>query len=382
MARTVPAVSQGQVDREAQDLFRELVPNKVLWAALAGLRRLLDADLLAMLAPVAACDHGPECELLHCQQALDCRAALGNGSPHLTGLGLRTGSGTAGRAFAAGVPVREPCRPEDPLATVEGLAHALAVPVVHDDLPLAVVLAGRRRPEPFDDAELDVVRRFCVFVRLALVAARDRVRAEEIAVLRERRRVALLLHDTVGQKLFGTGVAVRLARESASTGRDDLVGRLHAVEQQLGRTSAAFRRALRDLDSPPASRAALGVTLSEQIQAFRHRCRVRAHLVILGEWRTLSPPAEDLLAQVVIESLSNVERHSRATEVVVSLSFEPEKVSVVVQDDGVGPVAGAGTGTGWGIARLQDGCRHLGGDLALTRSEDGGATLRAWIRCP
>jgi LuxR family transcriptional regulator, regulator of acetate metabolism len=386
-----PSEREAAIEREAQELFRELATATVLRTALGGLRRLVDADLLAMLAPTAACP-----------SALGCRAALGNRSP-LTGLALPAGAGAAGRALATGRAVRGPGRPPDPpeppeppeppdqpdqpdqpdpLAAAEGLLHQLAVPLLHDDVALAVVLAGRRRPEPFGRADLDVVRRFGVFVGMALVAARDRARAEEVAVLRERRRIALRLHDSVGQKLFGTGVAVRLARESAGTGRDDLVGRLQAVEQQLGRTGAAFRRALRDLDSPPASRAALGVTLSEQLEAFRHRCRVRAHLVVLGEWRPVPAPVEDLLAQVVIESLSNVERHSRATEVVVSLWFEPETVGVVLQDDGVGPVPGAGTGTGWGIARLRDGCRRLGGDLALTRGEDGGATLRAWLRCP
>jgi signal transduction histidine kinase len=245
--------------------------------------------------------------------------------------------------------------------------------------PVAVLLAGSRGSREWSRRDTERLAGIAAFVEGALAAAGARRNAEEAAILRERRRVAKELHDTVGQLLFGAGVAARMARESAGTGRPDGAERLLATEREIARATAALRHALRALDGPRGTQGALPTSMSEAVEAFRHRTGVPAQLIVLGERRGLGLDEERLLVMVVAEALNNVERHSGAAEVVVTLSFEDERVAVVVQDDGVGLAGIEGRGTGLGIDLLREECGLRGGGLTLGANDDGGATLRAWI---
>jgi len=373
---------QRQADRAGQRLFRELVPSDVCWATAREARQLVGADLVAVLMPIVSCAHPPPCEFLYCRRALAVKAILGNRNPDFPGRRFATDAGVAAQIIDGHPVVLKIGSDADSLTVAiegEGLVAAVALPVLVGDLIGAVLLVGSRGAATWGADHIEMLGRLGVFAGSALGAAREHSRAEEVAVIRERRRMANELHDTVGQLLYGIGVAARLARESASTGRADLVGRLQALEQQIGRTTGALRHALRSLDGASGARAALVVSMNEAIEAFRHRTGIACQLLVLGESRGVGIEREQLLLRVASEGLRNVERHSRAREVVVSLSFEPQLIVVAIQDDGAGPCTDGTDGTGLGLARLREECRVRGGELVLLDNEDGGATLRAWL---
>jgi LuxR family transcriptional regulator, regulator of acetate metabolism len=198
---------------------------------------------------------------------------------------------------------------------------------------------------------------------------------EEVAALRERRRLARALHDELGQRLFGIGVSSRLARESASSGRADLITHLAGLEQQIAGAATALRATLRSLDRPAAPSGSLAVKLREDAAAFADRSGVPAHLLVLGDPEPLDEAREALLVRVAQEGLRNVERHARAHEVVLTLAYGAGAVELVVQDDGVG-ISGRGSYNGVGLGMLSEEIERLGGESRLARNEDAGCTLR------
>lgn len=134
----------------------------------------------------------------------------------------------------------------------------------------ALAMLGNQRPRAWAEGPVQAAA-LCRVGEVALTAAEHRTRAAEVAVLRERRRLAREMHDTVGQLLFGAGAATRAARESAATNRADVLERLVQAEQAIGRANAALRHAMRSLDAPRGSGAALPVSLQDAVDAFRHR---------------------------------------------------------------------------------------------------------------
>ena len=373
----------GRVERAGQRVFRELAPSRVMWSTVGELHRLVAADLVALLTPVAGCQHEEPCERERCRTALKVRAVLGNDAPGTASATTPLRSTAAGDAFTsravqlgglAGA-ASELC----PIVLNESLLQVAAVPILFDETVLGTLLVGRRNDSPPSDAEVDRIRRFAAFAGTALSAAFDRSSAEEVAVARDRHATARELHDNVGQLLFRVGVAARLARESATTGRDDVIGRMQDVEQLVGRVSATLRHMMRQLDNPGSARVAVAASISEEIESVRHRTGIHVYLLTVGELRSLPPETEGLVVRIAAEGLRNVERHSRAREAIVSLGFEDERVTVAVQDNGVGPGQSPGESTGLGIRRLREEARRHGGELTLTRNEDGGTTLRAWL---
>lgn len=374
-----------RADAAGQRLFRELVTSRIAWATVSEVTRLVAVDVAAVSVRAAGCAHAQPCNLLHCLDRLEMKAVLGNRGPRLPGLRIPPGTGVGGRALELGAPVATAdCREEDlppELAEVvvaeEGIRSLAAIPVGFGGEVRGMLHVGLRRTGGFRPATMEALQRLCTYAGAALAAARDRGRVEEVAAMRERRRLARALHDELGQRLFGIGMTAKLARESAASGRPDLVTHLHGLEREIAGAAAALRATLRSLDTPSAPAGALAVALREDLAAFTARTGLPAHLLVLGEPDAVDAARADTLIRAVQEGLRNVERHAHASEVVLTIGFLPGAVEVVLQDDGVGPPADAGGG--FGLSSLDAELARLGGEVALVRGDDTGATLKARV---
>lgn len=377
-----------RADTAGQRLFRELVVSRIAWRTTSEASRLIAVDVVGVSLRATGCAHPQPCNLHHCFDRLEVKAVLGNRGPNLPGLRLEPGSGVGGAVLASGRPVAVS---DYSLATFdpglvdlvvreEGIESLLGVPISFGGEVRGVLHAGLRHRGGFSPGVIEALTRLCTYSGAALAAARDRARVEEVAGLRERRRLARALHDELGQRLFGIGMATRLARESASAGRADLLGHLSGLEREVAAAAAALKATLRSLDTPPAAAGALAVKLREDAAGFSARTGVPAHLLVLGEPVPVDCSREEFLVKIAQESLRNVERHADALEVIVTLAFEADRVELVVQDDGVGPAPGAPRscgGNGLGLGMLREEIARLGGDIRLSRNEDAGSTIRA-----
>ncbi len=372
-----------RADAAGQRLFRELVISRIAWSAVSEASRLIAVDVVGFSLRVAGCDHPQPCRQCDCRDRLEMRAVVGNRGPRLPGLRLIAGEGVGGRVLQTGAPLEARVTgPRSPgpaaLSLVmeeEGIRSLVGLPISFGGEVRGVLHAGLRRDGGIGTSATEALSRLCTYAGAALAAARDRARVEEVAALRERRRLARALHDEFGQRLFGIGVTGELALRSARTGRPDLVAHLAGLERQIAAASSALRTTLRSLDRPAGPAGALTVKLREEAAAFAERTGVGAHLIVMGEPGALDEPREDLLVRTAREALRNVERHARAREVVVTLAFAPGVVELVVQDDGVGPNPGTG-GNGVGLGMLREEIARLGGVARLARNDDAGCTLR------
>lgn len=388
VARASDANLLRRADAAGQRLFRELVASRIAWATVSEVSRLIAVDVAAFSLRATGCAHPQPCRLHHCRDRLEMAAVLGNRGPRLPGLSLGPGAGAGGRALRDGRPVHVPDYADGPFAPElrevvageEGVRALVALPVSFGGEVHGVLHAGLRRDGAFGPGPTEALVRLCAYAGAAMAAARDRARVEEIAAGRERRRLARALHDELGQHLFGIGLSARRARESAASGRADLLACLHGLEREVAAASGALRRTLRSLDTP-APGGSLAVKLREGAAAFAARTSVPAHLLVIGAAAELDPVREELLVRVAHEGMRNVERHADATEVILTLCFEPGRVELAVHDDGVRGVS-AGGGTGMGLATLHEEIARVGGDLRLGAGEDAGATLRARLLLP
>lgn len=375
-----------RADAAGQRLFRELVASRIAWATVREVGRLIAVDVVGVSLRTTECDHPAPCLLDGCRPGLAMRAMIGNRTPALPGLRLAAGAGVGGRALSTGrvIAVADYGRESAAARTLldltvheEGIGALACVPVSFAGVVRGMLHVGRRTDEPVGAGPIEALTRVATYAGAALAAAGDRARVEKIAAIRERRRLTRLLHDDFAQRLFSLGVGARVARERAATGHPDLMGQLLRIEQEVGTAAAALRATMRDLDAVETPAGALTATLRDDLADFERRTSIPAHLIVLGE-----SPVDDadagLLLRAVREGLRNIERHAEAGEVVVTLCADATGLEVSVQDDGLGPRPGS-VGTGIGLRELADDLDRVGGGLRLARSDDVGATLRAWL---
>ena len=375
-----------RADAAGQRLFRELLTAHIPWAIATEVRRLIAVDVVAVSVLAAGCHHPQPCAIDHCLDSLEMKAVLGNRSPRLPGLILSSGAGVGGHALRSGRTMYTPeyasSAVDQDLVSVaaddEGIVSLLAVPISFAGVVRAMLHVGWRHSSPVDHGVAEALSRVATYAGAAFAVASDRVRVEEAARMRERRRLVRALHDDLGQHMFTLGIQTRRSRESASRGDPELLSHLYDLESQVVRTSAALRRTMTDLVPVQPSEGSLEAALHDDVTGFERRTGTTAHLLVLNDLATVEPAVASLLTRVASEGLRNVERHAQASEVVVSLRSTDEAAELTVQDDGVG-VHGRLDEGHLGLERLTQDVVLRGGEIRLTSNDDGGSTLRVWL---
>ncbi len=271
-----------------------------------------------------------------------------------------------------------------PVVDAEGLHGFLGVPIDDGVDVIGVLYAGIRRVGTLGDRAQTNLVEFARSVGPLITAARHAEQQTRLRVSAERQRIGRDLHDSLGPLLFGIGISARKARERVAEDAPDLVADLDEIQSQASSASSQLRQALRDL-APAAAECAFSSVLQMQVEPFSQRSGIPVSLVVLGPTRTLTPTVQGVLLSSVREGLYNIERHAAAASVVITVKYDAEHVTLVVQDDGHGlprrfelEVA-PDHGRGWGLPAILSRAQALGGDVSLFNNDDGGATLRVCI---
>lgn len=202
----------------------------------------------------------------------------------------------------------------------------------------------------------------------------------------ERRRLALDLHDPIGQRLAALTMNLDVIEQTAKA-LDARSRRALAESRSLADQCAREVRTFAYLLHPPLlDEVGLLSAVRWYAEGFEKRSGI--HVVVeLGEVGRLPRPIETALFRVVQESLTNVHRHASTTTASIRLTATADAVALEIHDEGHGvrdPVTHP-NGTrlpetlGVGIQGMRERIRQLGGtfDVEFT---DTGTTVR--VRVP
>ncbi len=305
--------------------------------------------------------------------------------PRFRDITVRAGAGLGGQVLLLERPHRVTDYAHDPtisrdfvhiVCDLEGLSGMACVPVTGPDGAQALLYTATRAPGPPGDKTLQTMELIAAHAVLALQQVAMRNQEIELAVLRERQRLATQLHDSVAQMLFAIGVAAHYARGQ----RDPAV--LAAALDEIDATAADARSELRtalDRLSRPSDGLAFEARLAGEVRLFARASGCRVRIIRRGERRDLPQPVEDLLVDAALEGLRNAVKYAHAKLAIVHLSYRPDGVAMVLQAEFVAAWTGqrgAGYGTGSGLALLRQRADHLGGTLVLIDDASGHKVLR------
>jgi len=182
----------------------------------------------------------------------------------------------------------------------------------------------------------------------------------------ERLRIAQELHDQVGQEL--TAVLLGLARIEAR-----VPGELRADVAEI---QSAVRGSLEDvrriaIELRPEALDDLGLesALAVLSERFAERSGLAVRQQVDDDLPDLSPDEELVLYRVAQEALTNVARHSRATEAGLALARERGALTLTVTDDGDGLPAGHTPGAG--IRGMRERAALIGATLSIDGNPAG-----------
>ena len=243
--------------------------------------------------------------------------------------------------------------------------------------------------KPFSERELSIVLAMALYKHQAesrLLATTRQLKALSQRVLeaqeQERRRVALELHDELGQLLTAIKINLQLGERFKEKAPPDLYSEnLRIVEealQQVRHLATGLRPSmLDDLGLAPALKwvAEQSAGRSGFEVSFHHeRTQVR-----------LAPEIETACFRIVQEALTNISRHAQAKRVEISLRRDGTDLLLTVQDDGLGfdlaaMQSRAAAGGSLGVLGMQERAKLLGGELNIASAPGNGCAVQ--LRSP
>jgi two-component system sensor histidine kinase UhpB len=185
----------------------------------------------------------------------------------------------------------------------------------------------------------------------------------------ERLRVAQELHDEVGQSL--TAVLLELGRLARTLPGGD--GSLLRQAQDTARESLEeVRRIARSLRPEALDDLGLASALRVLAERVGEQGKVRVETRIEPQLPPLDGDEELVLYRVAQEGLTNVVRHSEAARAQLELATVPQRVRLVVRDDGRG-LGGAAEGSG--IRGMRERAALVGAELRVAERQPRGVEV-------
>ncbi|MGA7678427.1 MAG: histidine kinase [Dehalococcoidia bacterium] len=288
----------------------------------------------------------------------------------------------------AGEPILANDVVEDPrYRAVEALRETmseLAVPVKIGNKVLGVLDIESTEVDAFNEADLYTAQTLADQLAVAIENARLYEETRQIAVMEERNRMAREIHDTLAQGFSGIILQLEAAEQALSEDTSEAERHLNQARSLARKSLAEARRSVWNLRPQALEQLPLVEAIKQELDKFSQSVGVNAKFSISGERCDLPPELEAGLLRICQESLNNVKKHAKATEVEVNLKFDESAVELSVSDDGVGfkPRASGGSEKKrdtFGLISMRERARGLGGTFEVQSRRGKGTLVRVVI---
>ena len=196
----------------------------------------------------------------------------------------------------------------------------------------------------------------------------------------ERRRISLLLHDDVSQKIAALGVGVSKLKRKFSTSNHEITAELDQVGLHLQDLTSQIRHLSHQLHPDVLEHVGLVTALESHVSDVRREERLNVSFKSSVSTEPLAVDLSICLYHVAFEALRNVSKHSAATAASISLAEENGYVTLQVSDTGRGfDVEKAKHGSGIGLMSAEERVKLLGGTFEIRSTPQVGTTVRARV---
>ena len=211
------------------------------------------------------------------------------------------------------------------------------------------------------------------------MSIRLRELAQHLQTVREEesRRLAVWLHDEVGQMLTRARMDAMLLESVPENAAGQAADSLSSLKRTLDDAVVMIQHISMDLRPAMLDDFGLVATLEWTIHESEKRLKIPIHFEIDHVPESLDDSLSVAFYRMARECLTNIARHAHATSVDIRLFGDGRWLSLVIQDNGRGMKPGvAESPTSFGLSQLRERATSLGG-LAQFESKPGqGTTIR------
>ncbi len=262
-----------------------------------------------------------------------------------------------------------------------GFQCLACIPLVAHTNMIGVMGIATRKAKRLETREINLLTSIGTWTGTAIENVRLNTQSRRLAVLEERERIGMDLHDGIIQSIYAVGLALDYARMEIDTNPDKALLKLEQAIAGLNGTIRDIRTYIMDL----RPRQFRGENLMESLQRLIEETRANTQLEI-----SLSGPkngavnlptsVSTALFHISQEALANIAKHAQAHEARIDMWIDSGQVWLEVSDDGVGfDISHMRLALGHGLANMRTRARKMGGDIEVHSAPENGTTVKTWI---
>jgi len=299
------------------------------------------------------------------------------------------GEGTLGRSAQSGNPVvlnitENEYADLNPLNQSRGI-HQIAVLPMNGRLGVVGVLSvATSHPQPLDELEVQFLQAIASWVATAVENVYLNEQGKRLAVLEERDRIGMDLHDGIIQSIYGVGLTLEHARLLINENPQLTTGRIEQAIKDLNHTIRDIRAYILDLRPRQLKDENLIQGLQRLVTEFKVNTLIDVQLKGAEEdFQDLPNPQAVALFHICQEALANIAKHAKAHHVNVVVWKTNNRALIEVKDDGRGfDLEKIKKSIGHGLSNMETRATNAGGELDITTEPGQGTSVLAWVPIP
>ncbi len=262
-----------------------------------------------------------------------------------------------------------------------GFRCLACVPLIAQGNVVGVMCVASHREQCMDERKRDLLIAIGTWAGITIENARLHRQARRLAVLEERERIGMDLHDGIIQSIYAVGLALDYARSALDEDREIARQKINQAIEGLNNAIRDIRSYIMDLQPRQFRGEDLMAGLQKLIDEFRANSTAEVHLSGPKDGLVALPTANaTALFHICQEALANAARHAQAKRVQVNLWATQNRVILEVNDDGKGfDLSKMSVTLGHGLSNMHSRAHKVGGDVEVTSAPGEGTTVMAWV---
>ncbi len=268
-----------------------------------------------------------------------------------------------------------------PAVVEAGFRSMACIPLISRGSVIGVMSVASRMERQFDQREITLLMAVGSWAGITIENAHLHRQSRRLAVMEERERIGMDLHDGIIQSIYAVGLALEYARFALDEDPKQSEQKIKQSIDGLNKTIRDIRAYILDLRPRQFAGESLREGLLRLVEEYRANTLADATLVAPDDELVGLPNSHaTALFHICQEALANAAKHSQARRTQVHLWATKDRVLLEVADNGRGfDLRKMSITLGHGLSNMHVRARKIGGDVEITSAPEEGTTVLAWV---
>jgi two-component system, NarL family, sensor histidine kinase DevS len=265
-----------------------------------------------------------------------------------------------------------------------GMRHLAVIPLGGRRGVIGALCTATTHFEPLDEMEVQFLQAIGSWMATAIENVNLNTQERRLAVLEERERIGMDLHDGIIQSIYAVGLTLEHAHLLVKENPDQSTKRIEQSIDDLNSTIRDIRAYILDLRPRQLHNEDLMKGILRLVTEFKANTLLDVNLQGPAEDLSFLPKNQALaLFHISQEALANIAKHAHAHHVDVVVWTTNDRLLLEIRDDGVGfDPEKTRISIGHGLSNMETRVSNTGGEVDITSEPGKGTTILAWVPLP